>query len=53
MEMKEKQKFNSLYGKCITLEQRKMKQLICGFIGKAKDFNIENYIISGIIKEKE
>lgn len=30
-----------------------MKQLIVGFIGKAKDFKVENYIISGIIKEKD
>ena len=30
-----------------------MKKIIIGFIGKAKDFNIENFIISGIIKEKE
>ena len=30
-----------------------MKQLIAGFIGKAKDFKVENFIISGIIKEKE
>lgn len=30
MEMKEKQKFNSLYGKCITLEQklRNKRQII-------------------------
>lgn len=30
-----------------------MKKIIIGFIGKAKDFKVENYIISGIIKEKE
>ena len=30
-----------------------MKKIIIGFIGKGKDFNIENFIVSGIIKEKE
>lgn len=30
-----------------------MKKIIIGFIGKAKDFKFENFIISGIIKEKE
>ena len=30
-----------------------MKKLIIGFIGKGKDFNIENFIISGIINKKE
>ena len=30
-----------------------MKKLIIGFIGKAKDFKLENFIISGIINKKE
>ena len=31
----------------------KYPKIIIGFIGKAKDFNIENFIISGIINKKE
>lgn len=30
-----------------------MKQLICGFIGKAKDLKIDNIIVKGKISSKE
>lgn len=30
-----------------------MKYLICGYIGKAKDFKIDNIIVKGKISKKE
>lgn len=29
-----------------------MKQLICGFIGKAKDLKIENFVVKGKVSVK-
>ena len=30
-----------------------MKYLICGYIGKAKDLKIDNFVVKGKIKNKE
>lgn len=30
-----------------------MKQIICGYVGKAKDFKIDNIIVKGKINKKE
>lgn len=30
-----------------------MKQIICGYVGKAKDFKIDNIIVKGKISKKE
>lgn len=30
-----------------------MKNIIAGFIGKAKDFKFDNYIVKGKIKKQE
>lgn len=30
-----------------------MKQIICGYIGKAKDLKIDNFVVKGKVKNKE
>ena len=30
-----------------------MKQIICGYIGKAEDLKIDNFVVKGKIKNKE